>query len=281
MGRPEKLRTISCRAQGRAFKPVGRPAAELEVETLRIDELEALRLADLEGLYQEAAAERMGVSRPTFARILDRARSAVARALIEERLSGCWSWARVRLLWVPANRCRARSMAAEGDAAVGAAVTTLNTQEGDTEDDDRSSDSRGKIQQPLRRRRVREGKFSSHFGGAETFALYIVDKDRREISEQCLAAPPEHGRGVFPMWLRNQGVTTILAGGMGPRASNILAGHGIDVVLGADGEDPETMVRAYLDGTLSASGELCHEHGFHDCGNHKDSNGCGGHRHNT
>ena len=86
MARPEKLRTISCAGQGRGFKPVGRPAAELEVETLRIDELEALRLADLEGLYQEAAAERMGISRPTFARILARARSVVARALIEERL---------------------------------------------------------------------------------------------------------------------------------------------------------------------------------------------------
>jgi predicted DNA-binding protein (UPF0251 family) len=58
----------------------------LEVEELRLDELEALRLADLEGLYQEAAAERMGVSRATFARILARARSAVARALIEERV---------------------------------------------------------------------------------------------------------------------------------------------------------------------------------------------------
>jgi predicted DNA-binding protein (UPF0251 family) len=72
--------------RGRAFKPIGRRAAELDVETLRLDELEALRLADLEGLYQEAAAERMGVSRPTFARILARARSAVARALIDERL---------------------------------------------------------------------------------------------------------------------------------------------------------------------------------------------------
>jgi predicted DNA-binding protein (UPF0251 family) len=73
-------------ARGRAFKPVGRRAAGLDVATLRLDELEALRLADLEGLYQEAAAERMGVSRPTFARILARARSTVARALIEERL---------------------------------------------------------------------------------------------------------------------------------------------------------------------------------------------------
>jgi len=69
-----------------AFKPVGRPAQDLDVEVLRLDELEALRLADLEGLYQEAAAERMGVSRATFGRILERAHATVARALIRERL---------------------------------------------------------------------------------------------------------------------------------------------------------------------------------------------------
>jgi hypothetical protein len=56
------------------------------VETLRLDELEALRLADVEGLYQEAAAQRMGVSRPTFARILARARSAAATALVEQKV---------------------------------------------------------------------------------------------------------------------------------------------------------------------------------------------------
>ena len=86
MARPEILRKVGCVAGGRGFKPIGRPVGDLEVEPLRLDELEALRLADLEGLYQEAAAERMGVSRPTFARILARARSAVARALIEERV---------------------------------------------------------------------------------------------------------------------------------------------------------------------------------------------------
>ena len=86
MARPEKIRRVGCVAGGRAFKPIGRPVGGLEAEELRLDQLEALRLADLEGLYQEAAAERMGVSRPTFARILARARSAVARALIEERV---------------------------------------------------------------------------------------------------------------------------------------------------------------------------------------------------
>jgi uncharacterized protein len=54
--------------------------------TIGIDELEAIRLADLEGLYQDAAAERMGVSRPTYARILARGREVLARCLIERRM---------------------------------------------------------------------------------------------------------------------------------------------------------------------------------------------------
>jgi len=120
------------------------------------------------------------------------------------------------------------------------------------------------------------GRFSSHFGGAEAFALYTVDEASREINEVSVAAPPEHGRGVFPMWLHRLGVTTVLAGGMGPRASGILADHGIDAVLGAEGDDPEAMVRAYLDGTLICSGEPCHDHGFHDCGRGHGGDGCGG-----
>jgi predicted DNA-binding protein (UPF0251 family) len=57
-------------------------------EAVRIgqDGLEAIRLADVEGLYQDAAAERMGVSRQTYARILARARHAVATALVGRRL---------------------------------------------------------------------------------------------------------------------------------------------------------------------------------------------------
>lgn len=86
MGRPEKLRRVGVMAPGRGLRPIGRPAAGLEVETLRLDELEALRLADLEGLYQEAAAERMDVSRATFARILGRARATVARAILGGRV---------------------------------------------------------------------------------------------------------------------------------------------------------------------------------------------------
>ncbi len=54
----------------------------LEQVYLDLDEFEALRLADLEGLYHKEAAARMNVSRPTFSRIISRARQKVADAII-------------------------------------------------------------------------------------------------------------------------------------------------------------------------------------------------------
>jgi len=114
------------------------------------------------------------------------------------------------------------------------------------------------------------GKFSSHFGGAASFALYAVDESARTILDRRDLAPPEHGHGVFPMWLREQGADRILAGGMGPRAISIFAHHGIEVVLGVDGDDPDDLVRRHLAGTLQATGEPCHDHGFHGCGHDHD-----------
>lgn len=64
------------------FKPAGIPVRMLEEVVLALDEFEAIRLADLQGFYQEQAAERMKVSRPTFGRIIDSARRKVAEALI-------------------------------------------------------------------------------------------------------------------------------------------------------------------------------------------------------
>jgi predicted DNA-binding protein (UPF0251 family) len=62
--------------------PKGIPLRELEISTITHDEVEALRLADSEGLYHEQAAEAMGVSRATFGRILTSVRRKLADALI-------------------------------------------------------------------------------------------------------------------------------------------------------------------------------------------------------
>jgi uncharacterized protein len=80
--RPHCPRWISLDVPARLFKPAGIPAHDLVEVRMTLDELEALRLADLEGLYQEDAATRMGVSRPTLGRILEQARRKTAQALV-------------------------------------------------------------------------------------------------------------------------------------------------------------------------------------------------------
>ena len=63
------------------FKPVGVPCVSLEEIVLTVDEIEAMRLADLEGMYQEQAARQMNISRQTFGRVIESARHKVAQAL--------------------------------------------------------------------------------------------------------------------------------------------------------------------------------------------------------
>jgi predicted DNA-binding protein (UPF0251 family) len=69
----------------RVFKPRNIPMYALEKIRLELSELEAMRLCDLEGLDQEAAGRRMGISRGTIQRLLKSGRSKVLRALLDNR----------------------------------------------------------------------------------------------------------------------------------------------------------------------------------------------------
>ena len=83
MGRPKNCRRVRFLPDSKYFKPRGIPLSVLEEIILTVDECEAIRLADLEGLYQEQAAEKMAVSRQTFGRIIESAHKKVAEALVE------------------------------------------------------------------------------------------------------------------------------------------------------------------------------------------------------
>jgi predicted DNA-binding protein (UPF0251 family) len=80
--RPKKCRHVKCRPNSYYFKPRGIPLVDLEEVVLTIDEFEAIRLADHKGLYHNAAASEMRISRATFGRILAQARRKVAEALL-------------------------------------------------------------------------------------------------------------------------------------------------------------------------------------------------------
>ncbi len=83
MPRPRKRRRLWHEPRPAVFKPIGIPLRRLTPVTLLHEELEALRLADLEGRYQEESAEQLGVSRSTFQRILVDARRKVVQALVD------------------------------------------------------------------------------------------------------------------------------------------------------------------------------------------------------
>ncbi len=81
--RPRKNRLVRNAPVSRFYKPRGIPMSELKTVSLKDEEWEAILLADHQGLTQDEAAELMGISRPTFSRVLAGARQAVAKALVE------------------------------------------------------------------------------------------------------------------------------------------------------------------------------------------------------
>jgi predicted DNA-binding protein (UPF0251 family) len=82
MSRPRKCRLVAREPVVTYFKPQGVSLKLLEHVQITVDELEALRLSDYEGMSHEQTAQLMGVSRPTITRMLARAHRAVADALV-------------------------------------------------------------------------------------------------------------------------------------------------------------------------------------------------------
>ena len=85
MPRPLRCRRVRCKPDSNCFKPQGIPIDRLEEVILTIDELEAVRLADAESMYQEKAAEKMNISRQTFGNIIISAHKKIADCLINTK----------------------------------------------------------------------------------------------------------------------------------------------------------------------------------------------------
>lgn len=83
MARPVKVRKVEVLPEALYFKPVGKKKCEMQETELKVEELEAMRLKDLEELSQEECAKQMEVSRQTFQNILESARQKITRALVE------------------------------------------------------------------------------------------------------------------------------------------------------------------------------------------------------
>jgi predicted Fe-Mo cluster-binding NifX family protein len=96
-----------------------------------------------------------------------------------------------------------------------------------------------------------------HFGHCEKFVIIDVDPKTREVIATTEALAPEHQPGLLPVWLKERGVTHVIAGGMGAHARSLLSDASIEVITGASVESPAVLVRNYLNGTLVSVDQPC------------------------
>jgi predicted Fe-Mo cluster-binding NifX family protein len=108
-----------------------------------------------------------------------------------------------------------------------------------------------------------ENHIDSHFGHCESYGVYTIS-DKNEISEiKNVASPQGCGcKSDIASVLASDGVSVMLAGGIGGGAINVLNNSGIEVIRGCSGDATE-VVKLYLSGLVEDSGSSCHQHESH------------------
>ena len=99
------------------------------------------------------------------------------------------------------------------------------------------------------------GKLSQHFGHSEQFSL--IEVEDQSIRSREDVTPPAHEPGLLPRWLKEKGVSVVIAGGMGQRAQVIFEQAGIEVICGAPSQEPNEVVNSYLEGNLQTGDNAC------------------------
>jgi len=221
----------------RSFSPDDIKATE-EIR-MTVDEFEALRLLDGEGLTQEACAARMNIARTTVTAIYDSARKKIADSLVNgKRLlitGGCCEF---RPVQPPEN------IIEKGNKTMRIAVTYEN------------------------------GEIFQHFGHCEQFKLYDVEEGK--IVQEQIIGSNGSGHGALAGLLQAAQVDALICGGIGMGAQMALADAGVQLYAGVQGS-ADAAAKALAEGNLDYDPDArCdhHEHHGGDCGHHQ----CGEHR---
>jgi len=104
---------------------------------------------------------------------------------------------------------------------------------------------------------ITDGKVAEHFGHCSHFAFFDIDETRNAIIRKEMVASPGHQPGLLPAWLAEEGVSAVIASGMGSRAQALFRENRIEVVTGTLGEDPEKVVLDYIRGILAIGDNIC------------------------
>lgn len=241
MPRPPKCRRITRTPESDYFKPRGVPMLELAEVVLSLEGLEALRLADVEGMTMARAARHMGVSRHTFGRVLAGARQAVAQALTKGRalriegghyeiMPDCPKTRRARR--PPCARVGAGQTEPEQTMSQTQAAKVAVTSEGPTLDD----------------------AVDPRFGRAGGFVVVDVETMDATYVDNGGSQAMSHGAGIQAAEnVAKAGAGAVLTGYVGPKAFAALQAAGIAVIQDLSGMTVRQAVEQYASGKTMAA----------------------------
>ena len=125
-----------------------------------------------------------------------------------------------------------------------------------------------------------DGKLCAHFGHCETFSFVEVNPETKEIVSITTGAPEEGISCQSANWISAQGVSIVLAGGMGGRPMMAFAENGVQVITGCPELEIREIVELFLNQTLEVGVNSCGSDPNHSChGHHGEGHHCGGHHH--
>lgn len=242
MPRPTCPRRVGFMPRTKYFKPAGAPIGILEEVLLGYDELEAIRLKNLVGLSQDQAASQMGVSQPTFHRLLVSAHQKLTDAVVNGkalRVEG----GNIMSANVQAGPCRWRrgwgcrqkpssvtfpdsqNLKPEGGIGMKIAITSTD----------------GTL----------EGRVDERFGRAKKIIIYDVETKEHSVVDNSMNLNAAQGAGIQAAQnIVRSGAGAIISGHFGPKAFQVIQMAGLDV-YSATNISVEDAIRQYEAGKLT------------------------------
>lgn len=247
MPRPFKRRRVCGEPVCRRFAPVDRE--QPLTMKLTMDEFEAIRLIDHEGMDQQSCAQQMNVARTTVQAIYSAARAKLAAVLVDGLA--------LEIADSDVLRCDGT------DETCRSCCRRL-----DTCKQKRGISMRIAVT-------YHNGEIFQHFGHTEQFKIY--DLQDSKVTASVVLSTDGSGHGALATFLKERNVDTLICGGIGAGAQQALSQAGIRLYAGVTGS-ADHAVETLLQGTLRYVTEAnCSHHHDHDRGHDCGSHGCGGH----
>jgi len=257
MPRPRKCRKVNTTPEVTYFKPRGVPLRELAEVYLPLDGFEAIRLADLEGLNHEAAAQRMHVSRQTFGRILASAHQTVAKALVNGmalRIHG----GDYRLAETAFEEDETDHSDEQHPSTAGASGEPLGAQPHVQKDQQKEHQTVQKESVSMKRIAVTsegptlDDQVDPRFGRAAGFIIVDPVTMEFEYLDNGASQARAQGAGIQAAEsVVSAGVEAVLTGYVGPKAFQALAATGVRVAQNLENLSVREAVERYIKGDVT------------------------------